>query len=198
MKKYKYILPLIALSLSAALFGERVEIREESSKKMPLTEEGDKDLTSGGAFGAIIFSNLTSSGLLKLNGTTVKNKLHVNGSLLTQAAHLNAVEVFGEANFKNTIISSAIQVIGSLRAEKSTFKGPLTLRGFKATFLGSEVGSINIVKEPAFKGHQVIELKQKTIVDGPIVFEAGGGEIHCYPGSYVLGTISGGKLIKKN
>jgi hypothetical protein len=72
------------------------------------------------------------------------------------------------------------------------------LSGLKATFIGSQVASLNMLKEDSYRGHQVIELKQKTIVDGPIVFESGKGEVHCYPGSYVLGPITGGKIIRKN
>jgi len=194
MKKYK----LALIVLSCAVFGQEIQIKTQPGKTKAPIEESNKELVSGGAFGAMIFDNLTSSGLLKLNGTTVKSKLHVDGSLLTQAANLNTVEVSGEANFKNSVIAQAIQVIGSLRAEKTTFKGPITLTGFKASFFGSKLDSLKILKEANFRGHQVIELKQKTIVDGPIVFEAGGGEVHCYPGSYVVGSITGGKLIKKN
>jgi hypothetical protein len=194
MKRYK----LLLIAISCAVFGQEIQIKTESPKSKAQVEESNKELATGGAFGATTFDNITSSGLLKLNGTTVKSKLHVNGSLLTQAAHLGEVEVSGEANFKNSVIAQAIQVIGSLRAEKTTFKGPITLTGFKASFFGSKLDSLKILKEANFKGHQVIELKQKTIVDGSIVFEAGGGEVHCYPGSYVVGSITGGKLIKKN
>lgn len=194
MKKYSALLILAASSL----FGQDMQIREQGPKKSLPTIEADKELTGGGAFGAVIFDNLTSNGLLKLTGTTVKNKLHVDGSLLTQAAHLNAVEVVGEANLKNTNVAQAMQVVGTLRAEKSTFKGALTVDGLKASFMGSQVASLNIIKDTSFKGHQVIELKHKTVVDGPIVFEGGNGEVHCYPGSYVVGLITGGKLIKKN
>jgi hypothetical protein len=199
MKKCKRIFVCIAiLSCSTILFSQNIKITSEPSGKGLPIEEGDKVLASGGAFGAAIFDNLTSNGILKLNGTTVKNTLHVDGSLLTQGASLNAVEVCGEANFKNTIIAQAIQVIGSLRAEKCTFKGHLSLTSIRATFLGSQIGSIHVSKESNCKGHQIIELKQKTSVDGPIVFESGKGEVHSYPGSYVSGPITGGKLIKKN
>lgn len=193
---------LIALSLcygfSAFAEGQGIEIREEPSRRAAPSEEGDKTLASGGSFGAVNFDNLVSNGILKLTGTSVKQALQVSGSLLTQAANLNTVEVLGEANLKNTVITQAMKVIGFLRAEKSVFKGPLTIGGFKATFIGSQVASLKILPESNCKGHQIIELRQKTTVDGPIVFDSGKGEVHCYPGCYVLGTISGGKLIKKN
>jgi hypothetical protein len=194
----RFAIPSLFLLLAfSPLFGN-LQIREQRPKKQSQVIELDQELMGGGAFGAVIFNNLTSSGLLKLTGTTVKHKLHVEGSLLTQAALLNAVEVVGEANLKNTNIAQAMQVVGTLRAEKSTFKGPLTLDGVKVSFIGSQIASLNVLKDSSFKGHQIIELKQKTLVDGPIVFEGGNGEVHCYPGSYVLGLITGGKLIKKN
>jgi hypothetical protein len=197
MQKCIYLLNILALSFAPCLFSQGVKITTEPSKKEIAIEE-DKALATGGAFGAVVFNNLTSSGLLRFNGTKVKNNLHVNGSLLTQSAHLNGVEVCGEANFKNTIIAGDLHVIGSLRTEKTTLKGHVTLSGLKATFIGSQVGSLKILKEANYKGHQVIELKQKTIVDGPLVFESGTGEVHCYPGSYVLGSVTGGKIIRKN
>jgi hypothetical protein len=197
MNKYKPAF-FLALTFGLSLFGQGIKITTEPTKKALPIEEGDKTLAAGGAFGDVIFDHLTSNGLLKLNGTTVKEMLQVNGTLLTQGAQLNDVEVFGEANLKNSTVANALRVVGTLRAEKSNLKGPLTLTGVKATFIGSQIESIHVVKEPSCKGHQIIELKQKTMVNGPIVFDAGKGEVHCYPGSYVFSPITGGKLIKKN
>lgn len=198
MKKFNALLLSLWVAVSAFASNQGIEIREEPTRKEAPSEEGDRTLSAGGSFGSVIFDNLVSNGILKLTGTCVKNGLQVNGSLLTQAANLNSVEVHGEANLKNTIISEAMKVIGFLRAEKTTFKGPLTIGGFKANFISSQIASIKVLKESNCKGHQIIELRQKTTVDGPIIFESGKGEVHCYPGCYVLGAISGGKLIKKN
>ena len=190
---------LTTFSIIFSIYGEGgVRITTEPLKKNKMIEEGDKTLGAGGSFGIVTFENLTTKGLLKLNGTTVKQTLYVNGSLLTQGANLHNVEVLGEANFKNTIIEEKTHVMGSLRAEKSLFKDHLTIHGVKALFIACQIGSIKVLKEPSFKGSQVLELKQKTIVDGPIVFEAGKGEIHCYPGSYVLGIVTGAKIVRKN
>jgi len=182
----------------ASAFGQNLQITTEPSKKPAQQVLEETSLIAGGAFGAVVFEQLTSSGQLKLNGTTVNQKLRVDGSLLTQGAHLNAVEVRGEANFKNTIFAQAVQIIGSLRAEKSTFQDKLTVSGIKALLIGSKLNAVHVVKDPSFRGHQVLELRQRTTIDGPIVFESGKGEVHCHPGCYVLGSITGGKLIKKN
>lgn len=168
--------------------------RKEQSQT-PITDE---ILAAGGSIGAVVYENLTSNmGQLKLSGTTVRQRLRVEGSLFTQSAQLGIVEVYGEANLKNSTVSSSFESVGYVKAEKTTFQGPVTLGGIKAVFSHSKIPSIVFRKDGSFKGKQVIELKHKTIVDGPIVFESGKGEVHCYPGCQVLGPIKGGKLMKK-
>lgn len=199
MKEFRWVvLLLICFSFTASLLAEgSFQIKTTTRKEKPV-QEADEVLPAGGSIGAAIYENLTSNmGQLKLNGTTVKQKLYVEGSLFTQSAHLGSVVVYGEANLKNSTVSSTLEAIGYLKAEGTTFQGPLTLGGIKAAFTNSKIPSIVFRKEDSFKGKQVIELKHRTIVDGSIIFESAKGEVHCYPGCQVLGTISGGKLIKK-
>jgi hypothetical protein len=154
-----------------------------------------RNLTNGGAVGQETIEQLTCSGVLKLNQTII-NHLTISGSLVTTGATLGALSVRGEANLRNSTVTEACSIYGYLRAQDTTFEGPLTLGAHKAVFTASHLTSITIQKEEGFKAKQIVELKQGTIVDGPIHFESGKGEVHSY-GSKVLGPITGGKLIKK-
>ncbi len=190
MKKFRVVIFLLLLfSFCASLFAD--EISPPPSR--------EQVLSVGGSAGQETFENLKSSGVLKLNGSTIKNLLEVQGCLIAQAAKLGSIEALGEVNLTNSVISQASTITGYLRAQKTTFKGPLTLSLYKAVFTASKVlGNITIQRQEAFKGKQVIELKQGTIVEGSILFESGKGEVHLYPGSKVYSSIEGGKLIRKN
>jgi len=156
-------------------------------------------LSTGGSAGQEVFENLTSSGVLKLNGTTIKNLLEVQGCLIAQGAKIGAINAMGEVNLTGSSISQPSSISGYLRAQGTTFKGPLTLSLYKAVFTSSKIlGNIVVQRQEAFKGKQVIELKQGSVVEGTIVFESGKGEVHLYPGCKVYSSIEGGKLIRKN
>jgi hypothetical protein len=190
VKKFRTIILLLVLSgFCASLFADE--------PAAPPTRE--KVLSVGGSAGHETFESLKSSGVLKLNGSTVRNLLEIQGCLIAQTAKLGSIEALGEVNLTDTVVSSASTITGYLRAQGTTFKGPLTLSLYKAVFTASKIlGSVTIQRQEAFKGKQVIELKQGTVVEGPIVFESGKGEVHLYPGSKVYSTIEGGKLIRKN
>jgi len=87
--------------------------------------------------------------------------------------------------------------MGQIQAVRSTFEKPITILSQKAVFTESKLKEITVKQDSAFKGKQIIELRQRTIVDGPIHFESGRGEVQIFPGSQVLGIVSGGKIIKK-
>lgn len=188
MKKCKTV--FVLFGLCASLFASE-----------PLLEPSSREsiLSVGGAAGQETFENLKSSGVLKLNGTTVKHLLEIQGCLIAQAAKLGSIEATGEVNLTNSLVFQASTINGYLRAQGTTFKSPLTLSLYKAVFTSSKIlGGITVQRQEAFKGKQVIELKQGTVVEGPIVFESGKGEVHLYPGAKVYSSIEGGKLIRKN
>jgi hypothetical protein len=164
---------------------------------LPLFAEQPINLrySNGGSVGKETIENLSCSGVLKLNGTTIKT-LSISGSLVTTSALLGALTVRGEANLRGSKISAPCTIYGYLRAQDTTFEDHLTLGAHKAVFTASHLSSITVQIEEGFKAKQIIELKQGTTVSGPIHFESGKGEVHAY-NSKVTGPITGGKLIKK-
>ena len=137
-------------------------------------------------------------GTVKLNGTTVSKLLKVTGNLVAQSATLNQVEVEGDARLTDTILEQQMSITGSFQASGSKFRNPVSFTGQKILFSKCTLSGITIQRDAAFRAKQIIELKDKTVIDGPVVFEGGNGEILLYPGSKILGSISGGKIIYKN
>jgi hypothetical protein len=182
----------LVLTLLTVVFISSLFAAEEKAPPKQLQTIG------ANSYGAETLESLTTVGLVKLNRTLITHELNVNGSLIAQGATIGSVEVIGEANLTDTIIQNGGTILGYLQTHHATVNMPLIINGQKASLTSSKLVGITVRTMDAFKGTQIIELRQKTIVDGPITFESGKGEVHLYSGSQVLGPVSGGKVIKKN
>lgn len=149
------------------------------------------------SFGVETQEEVLGVGLVKLNGTTVKQLVHVTGSLLAQSAKINSLEVLGDANLSDSTVSGSSRIVGLLRSQNTVFEGPLTICSLRAIFQGSKIASLTVKKDDGYKGKQIVELKKRSSIEGPILFESGKGEVHVYPGSRVFGSVTGGKIVKK-
>jgi len=179
MKFRTFVIGLIALCFMATLFAEGVKT------------EG------GGQYGKVTLESLEGSGLIKLNGTSVTNEIQLIGSLISQNGKIGSLDVIGEVNLTETTVAHGGKVMGSVQMVRSNIQKPITILSQKAVFTSSKLTGITVKQDSAFKGKQIIELRQGTIVDGPIHFESGKGEVLIHTGSQVLGPITGGKAIKK-
>jgi len=149
------------------------------------------------SYGKAILDSLQRSGLVKLNGTSIKEKLQVSGSMIANDADIGFLDIMGDANLSDTVVHQDSTIMGSFQASRSQFEKPITLLSHRALFTACKIDSIIIQKDLACKVKQVIELKQKTIVSGSIHFESGKGEVILAPGSKINGTVTGGKIIQR-
>jgi hypothetical protein len=179
MKWRTLIFALLALSFITTLFAK------------PTKAEG------GGQFGQTTLESIDGTGLVKLNGTIVEKEIHLLGSLISQNGVIGTLDIFGEANLTETTVEHGGSVMGSIQTVRSNIKHPITILSQKSVFTDSKLVGITIEQDSAFKGKQFIELRQGTIVDGPIHFKSGKGEVLIYTNSQVLGPVTGGKVIKK-
>ncbi len=180
MKLRTFIFALVGLSFVAtALFGEATKVSGSSQ------------------YGEVTLDELDGFGLVKLNGTTVSN-VHLTGSLITQYADIGSLNIIGEANLKDSTIQKGGTILGSLQAVRTTFKGPITILSQKALFTASKLEGITVQVDNGFKGKQIVELKQGTLINGPIHFDSGRGEVIIFPGCQVLGPVTGGKIVRKS
>lgn len=191
--KFRIAVMVLLLLSFVASFALAVEAPPEPAAAPKTVRQG----VGANQYGAEVFDSLQGAGLVRLNGTSVLNALQVTGSLITTHAEIGSIEVSGEANLTETTIHKGGFVTGSIQAVRSTCEQPLVLLTQKAVLTASRFDAITFRKDMAFKGKQILELRQGTIVDGPIVFEGGKGEILLYPGSQVLDKVTGGKIIRK-
>ena len=180
MKWRTFILALLAISFGASLFAE------------PTPANG------GGTFGNVTLESIEGTGLVKLNSTLVENDVHVIGSVIAQSGEIGSFDVIGEINLTGTTVKKGGQLIGSIQTVRSTIEKPITILSNKAVFTTTKLSGITVKQDRSYKGKQIIELRLGTLVDGPIHFESGKGEVLIYQNSQVLGPITGGKAIKKN
>lgn len=180
MKWRTLIFGLIAISFAASLLAEPTKA------------------IGGANFGKGTHESIDGTGLVKLSGTTVDGDVHVLGSLIAQNGEIGSIDVTGEVNLTQTIVREGGSVMGSFQAVRSKIEGPVTFLCQRAVFTNSQLVGITVKQDSAYKGKQIIELRLGTIVDGPIHFASGKGEVLVYPGSQVLGPVTGGKIVKKN
>ena len=105
-----------------------------------------KQVVARGAnnFGEETIDELQTTGLVKLNRTTVTQNLAVNGSLISHGAHIGSIEVIGEAHLTDTTVQRGGTILGYLQTHHTTIQQPLILNGHKAIFTSSKIGDITI------------------------------------------------------
>lgn len=149
-----------------------------------------------GSYGSVNLEAIHGVGQVKLNGTTVA-QLHLTGSLIASSAQIGSLDVSGEVNLSDSQVKNQATITGYLRAQKTTFERPIFLALQRAVFTHSKMQGVTVRQNMGFKGKQVLELRQNTTIQGPVVFEGGKGEIHLYSGSKVIGEVTGAKILQK-
>lgn len=185
MKFRTVVLALVAFCFVASLFAEEAAA--------PKTQ-----IAGAGQYGAVTLDAIEGSGLVKLNGTSVLNNLHLTGSLVAQNAVIGSLDIMGEANLTETTVKNGGSIMGSLQAVRSIFLENIKILSQKAVFTSCRLEGITVQQDRSFKGKQIVELKQGTIINGPVHFESGKGEVIVFPGCQVLGVVTGGKIVKKS
>ncbi len=185
---------MIRRLILSSLFSTSLFAAEAPSEKPALRYERPIGI---GNYGIETIESVQGEGLVKLNGTSV-NELHLSGSLISKDAKLGSLTILGEANLRDTTIAGDTTVTGTVRTHNSHFQKPLTICTQKAAFTRTKLHSLTIRKEPSYKGKQIIELKQGSIVQGPIHFESGKGEVHIDASSRIEDKVTGGKVIRRS
>ncbi len=191
MRLRTIVLVILILSFAASF------VFAEETPQAPPSAAATK-VAGANNFGSETLDSLQGAGLVKMYGTTVVNLVQVSGSLITKNAQIGSLEITGEANLTGTTVHGGGNVAGSLQMVSSTFNQSLTLTSQKAVFTASHLEGIKVLQDMGYKGKQILELRKGTIVNGPIEFQSGKGEVQVFPGSLVLGEVTGGKIVKKS
>lgn len=138
--------------------------------------------------------NITASGNVVLQGTTVTNKVAVSGLLDAYSATLNEVGIAGKAQVSACKIASKFAIKGYLEANDSNFAGSLDITANEAKLTNVNAQNINVFPDSGKPSKLV--LAGTTNVTGNISFNPAGGEVVASSGVTIKGKITGAKLTK--
>lgn len=158
-----------------------------------------KDQAANGnlTYGQEVFNTLQVNGFVTLNGTTILQRLQVNGRLNATNVQMGALSSHGEATLSHCKVKDLCNVTGTLKAYDTTFEELVTLISNNSTFDACSIDSIDVLKTRETIP-QTIELKGKTTVTGTITFDSENGQvIACKECQIAESNIVGGKLIRR-
>lgn len=166
------------------------------------------------------YDSLTVNGSLSFNDLSVANTIIVNGSIEGQNLKCNTLQVNGRTSIdqleaqeiknnglfkgKNIAITGNTEINGSIEITNGKLN-TIHAAAIKAVFINSEITGSVIVKKAQrcwrFLGAtepppQILELKEKSIILGDIIFEDP-GEVHLFDASQIKGKVLNGQVIAK-
>ena len=147
-------------------------------------------------YGKETVDEIQANGFVKLNGTKVTEHLQVNGRLKAEDAQIEEMQVNGQVTLDNCTVRQKSIVCGALVAISSKFADELSISSERVVFNSCALSSLRILRVGGYQGVQVVELRGKTKINGPITFESGNGEIIADPDSEIMDTVIGGKIRK--
>ncbi len=148
------------------------------------------------SYGKETVDTLQGNGLVSLDGTTVRSKLEVNGSLKAVNATIGFLVCTGYANLQECVIYGTSEIKGFMSATKTVFQGQINASTQKIYCTDCITESITVKEAGWTIGAQSIELKGKTLVKGSIIFESNKGTVYVSDQSRILGKVIGGTVEK--
>ncbi|MBS0633875.1 MAG: hypothetical protein JSR37_00245 [Verrucomicrobia bacterium] len=164
----------------------------------PQATHDGKNVSSGIVhYGKETLSRLEAKGFVTLDGTYVRKGVDVVGNLSATNSHLNSLMVQGRTNLVGSVVEGDVLVNGFFGAEHTTFRAPLVVSAQSITLKDCQLHTI-VIKKPFWSiGQQVLELTDKSICKGSIVFESGNGKIVLTGNSQALGSVQGAEIEKR-
>lgn len=166
------------------------------------------DLTVNGNVlvnGPVDAKNITIKGNAEIHGPLNASKLIVGGDIRVSGP----LSIDGDSNIKGNIIingplvaldshfssgaSNTVLINGPIRATNSQFKGSVTYAADLSTLDSSTFSNIRN-KDSNKHCPQVLDLENKTRVNGNVSFKSNCGEIHLSGGSRISGRVTGAKV----
>ncbi len=144
-----------------------------------------KSLKSNGAcdIDELKTESIISNGSFIGKNITVDNDSEFNGSSKISYGRLKTIKAAAsKLILSDTVVSENIVFRKMNNSSKSFFADKL----FSLFSIESKT-----------KSPQILELRNKSVVAGYVLFEEGNGEIHLFDGSEVKGSVINGKIIKK-
>lgn len=147
-------------------------------------------------YGKETVEEIQANGFVKLDGTRVTDPLQVNGRLKAEDAQIEEMQINGQATLDRCLVKQKSVVCGALVATNSKFADELSVSSERVVFNSCALTSLHILRVGGYQGVQVVELRGKTRIDGPITFDSGNGEVIADPDTEITGGVIGGKIRK--
>lgn len=164
----------------------------------PSSAQDGKNISSGIVhYGKETLSRLDAKGFVTLDGTFVRKSTEIMGNFAATNSHLNSLMVQGRTSLSGCVVEGDVMASGLFSADHTTFRAPVIISSHSVTFSDCQLNTI-VIKKPFWSiGQQVLELTDKSICKGSIVFEAGNGKIVLKGNSQVLGSVQGALIEKQ-
>jgi len=185
MKKISSFAGFLSLVVFSQIYG--VDTVEKSNINYGYQKYGEETMDS-----------VQGNGMVILEGTKVLGLVQVNGSLNAEESAIDSLQINGKTELRNCLITNTASINGSLTADNTKFQKELSVASQKIILRMCSLKSLTIREVTGFTGAQVVDLRSGTRVSGPIVVEAGNGEIWISSNSEIsLDQVSGAKVYKK-
>ena len=133
---------------------------------------------------------ISSAGVVKANGTHVKKKVTIKGQAIFNRAELNDMRVLGELCLRDSLVKGQGKIYGFLNTQGSKFQKTIEVIGDNLRADSCEFE--DIIME-AYGQTAAINLGNKTVVKGNVVFKGSPGLVTLTGQSKILGKIINGK-----
>ena len=162
--------------------------------------------------GSETYPTLSLNGSARLEGTTVEDKLTVNGDLRANKTSLGSAVIHGSGIIDHSTVRGDLSVQGTIDVKNSQLRSAhiqgttklrntavshhLAVTGEKVSLVNSTVQSLLVraLDGSQKDGEQVVKLKGSTEIQGDITFEGGHGIIVLGPRAKIHGKIHGGTV----
>lgn len=139
---------------------------------------------------------ITINGEAILDEVIIQEKIVINGSLIAKNVLFESdLVVNGTISITDSNIKGHAFLRGALQSANSVFLNPVQILGDKLNFEQCQINNIIVQQLPYGGIVQKIQLTNRTIVNGDIIFQAGIGKVYIDTTSAIQGNIIGGELI---
>lgn len=133
-------------------------------------------------------NNIQENGYVVLEKTDVLGHVQVNGAFKADRGVMMSLEVNGQADLRDCVISGKAVMNGFLDAVDTKFQNDLIIISQKVVLNRCSFESLTVRAVQGSCGIQVVDLRDETTVIGKIIVESGTGEIWVSSNSEILTT----------
>lgn len=144
----------------------------------------------------LVHQGVHSTGIFHIDNGQFESPVKLTGNIEGSHDIFNAdTAMTGNVTLTSESFKSTSTITGKLSAELTTFSAPLTLNACMAELSQTALQQIQMTKQSNCPDDvEKLYLREKTIVNGNIVFPGGNGQVYLSKNSMINGQVSGGTI----